>query len=155
MNWGTCLTNCNLTFCYDLRSSEMICLLVSGDSDDDREHGMQSLQGSNLWCYLEDDRLEPCPCRVIWILRVEFFIRSFESPVRCWIEVASWSNLLFAGVRDYTVDIRSKQVIVKGDFRCHWQNECFRIETDRGSNAFAAFFKFLIRVACLNRSFTD
>lgn len=128
----------------------MICLLVSGDCDD-REHGMQSLQGSHLRRYLEDDRSEPCP--LSYNLDIE--IRIFESPVRSWMEGASRSNLLFAGVRDYTVDIRNKQVIVKGDFRCHWRDECFHIETERGSNAFAAFFKVLIRVACLNRSFTD
>ena len=63
---------------------------------------------------------------------------------------------LFAGLREYTVDVLNKRVIVKGDVKVRWntRSESLEGKMKKGRCTFKSLFGFL-KTNCINKHFVD
>lgn len=61
-----------------------------------------------------------------------------------------------AGLREYTVDVLNKKVIIKGDVKVRWntKNESLKGKMKKGRRPFKSFFNFL-KTNCINKHFVD
>ncbi|XP_034676635.1 uncharacterized protein LOC117907257 [Vitis riparia] len=60
------------------------------------------------------------------------------------------------GLREYTVDVRNKRVIVKGDVKVRWntRTESLKGKMKKGQRPFNFFFRFL-KTNCINKHLVD